>query len=143
MLRTIVVRNENFIRGSIKRIPKANLVRCFTYECAKRVYFQRYLFNSNWPLIPKSKNDIFLHWGYVCDYTIKRTCDDNKWQKCTVHVHYAYLYYFQWTKHACYLSLNTLFLIVEFSFFFYYYNVFLAIDKTSLYCMIIFICMWL
>lgn len=41
MLRTIVARNENLLRGSIKRATKVNLVRCLSYECAKKINPQR------------------------------------------------------------------------------------------------------
>lgn len=41
MLRTIFVRNENLLRGTVRRATQANVVRCLSYECAKRINPQR------------------------------------------------------------------------------------------------------
>lgn len=42
MLRTIVVRNENVLRGHLQRVIKGDLVRCLSYECMKKLPSQRY-----------------------------------------------------------------------------------------------------
>lgn len=47
MLRTIVVRNENLLRGSIKRAAKVNSLRCLSYECARKFQPQRALQSSS------------------------------------------------------------------------------------------------
>ncbi|XP_055303896.1 dihydrolipoyllysine-residue acetyltransferase component of pyruvate dehydrogenase complex, mitochondrial [Sitodiplosis mosellana] len=36
MLRTIVARNENLLRGSLKKVTKLNAVRCLSYRCAEK-----------------------------------------------------------------------------------------------------------
>ncbi|KAG4072991.1 hypothetical protein HA402_009410 [Bradysia odoriphaga] len=66
MLRTIVIRNENLLRGSIQRIVKRNIVRCVTYECAKRVQPQSRLHNVNKLLAPAVWNVDFCR-GYAGD----------------------------------------------------------------------------
>lgn len=53
MLRTIVVRNEKFLRGQLKQIAKGNVVRCITYECAKRFHPEKFVFSiflHNFPI---------------------------------------------------------------------------------------------
>lgn len=66
MLRTIVIRNENLLRGSIQRIVKRNIVRCVTYECSKRIQPQRCLQNSNKLLAPAIWN-VDYYRGYASD----------------------------------------------------------------------------
>jgi len=66
MLRTIVIRNENLLRGSIQRVVRRNIVRCVTSECAKRIQPQRCLQSSNKLLAPTIWN-VDYYRGYASD----------------------------------------------------------------------------
>lgn len=52
MFRTIVVRNENLLRGTITRTARATLPRCISYECTKRVHSQRFAKESQKTIQP-------------------------------------------------------------------------------------------
>jgi len=46
MLRTIVARNENLLRGSLKKATKLNTVRCLSQRCVERITSQRATSNA-------------------------------------------------------------------------------------------------
>lgn len=45
MLRTIVVRNENILRGTFQKAAKWNVIRCFSNECLRKIQPKRCMTN--------------------------------------------------------------------------------------------------